>query len=385
MNKIKKFLVGAAAGLMLLSNSVGLAAAAQPWDVTGNYNIGFQLTGDPTVYTHDAQLTQTGSSVDGVGGHPAGGPHVYEWDVTSGTVSGNTINLTVAYTMGAPGTIMNMTGTIAPNGTMSGTWTDNFGGPRSGTWQTTSGDAETAVTVPTIITPAENAVVTQAALDKVDWTDSTGTNGPFQYQYQAFSDAGYTNSLYQSGWLTASEIPTPGTPVGDYYLRVRARNSNGAVSDWSNGASDTYKITVVANPVNAFPVPAQCDQTVAYNKIDGTASSDYIVGTEGNDLIFAGGGSDYVDGKGGADCIVGGDGSDYLLGGAGNDVLLGQAGSDALVGGIGNDKLFGGTESDSLKGEDGDDTLDGQAGSDAANGGNNTDTCDAEAEQNCEL
>jgi Ca2+-binding RTX toxin-like protein len=142
MNNIKKFIASASAALIVLGNSAGLALAAiEPWNVAGNYNIGFQVTGDPTVYTHDAQLTQTGSSVDGVGGYPAGVPHTYAWDVTSGAVSGNTINLTVIYTLGAVGTVMNMTGTIASDGTMSGTWTDNFGGSRAGTWQTSLGAA----------------------------------------------------------------------------------------------------------------------------------------------------------------------------------------------------------------------------------------------------
>ncbi|HVF69624.1 MAG TPA: calcium-binding protein, partial [Xanthomonadales bacterium] len=246
--------------------------------------------------------------------------------------------------------------------------------------------------------------VTQAALVKIDWTDSVGANPPFQYQYEAFSDAGYTNSVYQSVWLAASEIPTPGTPVGEYYLRVRARNASLVESAWSNDASNPYHITVVANPINAFPVPAECNQAIAYNKIEGTNGSDALYGTSGSDLILAKAGSDYVDGKGGADCIVGGDGSDALKGGDGADVILGgagsdsihgedgadklygQGGSDALNGGAGADELWGGADSDSLMGEGGDDTLDGQGGSDAANGGAGLfDTCTAEAETNCEL
>ncbi len=111
------------------------------WDVTGNYDIGFVLDNDSTVYTHDATFTQTGSSLTGSGGYPAGGPHTYAWDVTAGNVTGNTITLTVVYNSGAIGTTMHMTGTIANNGTMSGTWDDNFGGSRTGTWSTSSGAA----------------------------------------------------------------------------------------------------------------------------------------------------------------------------------------------------------------------------------------------------
>jgi hypothetical protein len=89
-------------------------------------------------------LTQNNLGVvTGSGGYPAGGPFVYAWTITSGTVAGNIINLTSDYTLGAIGTTMHMTGTIAPNGSMSGTWDDNYGGPtRTGTWATTSGAAK---------------------------------------------------------------------------------------------------------------------------------------------------------------------------------------------------------------------------------------------------
>jgi hypothetical protein len=110
-----------------------------------------------------------------------------------------------------------------------------------------------AVSVPEITTPANGAVVQQSNLTKVDWTDSTGTFDPFEYQYESFSDAAYSSLVYSSGWLTASEIATGGTPVGDYYLRVRARDTEGNVSAWSNGAANIYKITVVADVVVVGP------------------------------------------------------------------------------------------------------------------------------------
>lgn len=103
--------------------------------------------------------------------------------------------------------------------------------------------------VPVINTPANGAIVPVSAMIKVDWTDSTGTFSPFEYQYEAYSDTGYTSSVYQSGWLTNSEIPTPGTPPGDYYVRVRARDAEGNMTEWSNGATAPYKITVIADPV----------------------------------------------------------------------------------------------------------------------------------------
>jgi len=115
------------------------------WNVTNSYVVAFMLDGDTTAYAHDATLTQTGSTVSGTGGYPTGGPHSYTWHVTGGTVTGNNVSLNVLYDTGAAGTVMTMTGTIAPDGTMSGTWTDDFGGTRNGTWSTTSGAATKTV------------------------------------------------------------------------------------------------------------------------------------------------------------------------------------------------------------------------------------------------
>lgn len=180
MINLKKVLVGVSAGALMLSSMVspvlaagkaapaatggvgymayGLQRSAEfnahqsgttcssEWNVTGNYNLAFNLTGDPTQYVHDAALTQAGTVLSGTGGYPAGGPHVYEWLITAGTVSGNTINFTANYTLGAdaltPLTTMHVTGVIAPNGTMSGTWDDNYaGGSRTGQWSSVSGNA----------------------------------------------------------------------------------------------------------------------------------------------------------------------------------------------------------------------------------------------------
>ena len=370
MKKIKQIFAALLVSILLLGNSAGLAHAVAPWNSTGTYEITFLLTGDPTLYTHHATLTQTGTAVTGSGGYPATGSDVYHWHTTDGDQTGDALNLTADYDLGAIGTTMHMMGTIAVDGTTGGTWDDNFGSSRSGTWSITKG-----VSVPMIHTPANGASVSQAALVKVDWTDSIGANPPFEYQYESYSDASYSGLLFSSTWLAASEIPTPGTPPGDYYLRVRARNAS-TESAWSNGAGNAYHITVTENPVNGFEVPAECSQSTVYNKIDGTNASEIINGTSGADLIMAGNGSDVVNGNGGNDCIVGGNGSDVLRGDAGNDVILGGEGSDSLTGGLGNDDLYGENASDALAGNEGDDRLWGGNGSDSLQGGANIDTAD---------
>ncbi len=87
-----------------------------------------------------------------------------------------------------------------------------------------------------------------------------------------------------------------------------------------------------------------------------TASSDYILGQNIEDLILAGtdnfkGTGDEVDNK-----ITGNSGNNQLSGEGGNDKLFGGGGTDTLYGGVGNDTLDGGTGADILHGGTGDDT-----------------------------
>ncbi len=128
----------AAVALLVSSFALNIQAASPSWDASGAYTISFDG------YVHDAALAQdSGGNLTGSGGYPAGGPYSFAWTITSGTVAGNLINLTADYTLGAIGTTMHMTGTIAPDGSMSGTWDDNYGGgTRTGSWATTSGLAK---------------------------------------------------------------------------------------------------------------------------------------------------------------------------------------------------------------------------------------------------
>lgn len=116
------------------------AHAATDWDVTGTYVFTFTLGGD---YPHDVILAQDSSgNVTGGGGHPVSGPpYTYEWTIDTGVVTDDTFVFTAHYTLGAIGTTMYATGTIASDGTMSGVWDDDFGGYREGTWHTTDGEA----------------------------------------------------------------------------------------------------------------------------------------------------------------------------------------------------------------------------------------------------
>jgi hypothetical protein len=113
------------------------------WNIAGVNSFDFTLNNDPvpgTHYVHAASLTQAGQSVSGSGGYPQSGPFQFAWHITAGSVVGNALNLTVVYDADntAVGTVMNMTGTIAANGSISGTWNDNYqGATRTGNFTAT--------------------------------------------------------------------------------------------------------------------------------------------------------------------------------------------------------------------------------------------------------
>ncbi len=115
---------------------------------------------------------------------------------------------------------------------------------------------------PTPLYPANGATTTTATQDKVDWTDVTDPSSPVTYIYQASyasttnPDGSFTTPVYTSGPLTASEIPTPGTPEGTYYWHVNATDSAGNVSPWSVTWSFTVDNTVVPPPTPTSPTTA---------------------------------------------------------------------------------------------------------------------------------
>ena len=74
----------------------------------------------------------------------------------------------------------------------------------------------------------------------------------------------------------------------------------------------------------------------------GTKGHDLILGSEDDDVIFAGVGNDSVHGDAGSDVICGGPGNDALFGARGDDEIHGGPGDDWLFGAPGDDRLFGG-------------------------------------------
>lgn len=103
------------------------------WDVTGSYGINVRYLG--VDYPETLILAQSGTNITGVSldTNPPGS----FFTVFDGSVVGDEINIFA----NKGSLVVHMIGTIAPNGSMSGTWQDEVPGTRDGTWETESGEA----------------------------------------------------------------------------------------------------------------------------------------------------------------------------------------------------------------------------------------------------
>jgi len=272
-----KFIVNMlTAALLVLPLGFALhALAATPgWNVTGNYVVNINYLG--TDYPHDMSLTQDSSgNLTGHGGSPAGS-NVYTWVIDSGSVSGNSINFTAHYTATAdavtPLTIFNVTGTIASDGTMSGTWSDNYqGGSRTGTWVTISGNA---VLIAVTTNPATSITSTDAILNGINGgSDATGHS--FWVATSTFSTASPTipSGVYSTPDFGAiasntpfsaslSSITTTGVPTN---LPSVTSNTTYYFAAWSlvNGTwhpGEILNFTTASSTVVTPPTPTNKDQ-----------------------------------------------------------------------------------------------------------------------------
>jgi Ca2+-binding RTX toxin-like protein len=99
---------------------------------------------------------------------------------------------------------------------------------------------------------------------------------------------------------------------------------------------------------------------------DGVLYTNFVIGTESNDvlsscyeaeIVFGFGGNDFLRGHGG-DLVIGGAGNDWLYGDDHNDILLGEDGDDVLLSGAGEDALYGQGGNDVVVLSDADDASD---------------------------
>lgn len=119
-------------GAWLTNHATGTYEGSN-WEINGNYVLSFNYLGTP--YVHDMTVTTTSGTFSGTGAYPSGGPYVITWTIT-GTISGSSISFHIAYD--GSSYYVDAVGTIAGDGTMSGTWNN---ASQSGTWTATSGVA----------------------------------------------------------------------------------------------------------------------------------------------------------------------------------------------------------------------------------------------------
>lgn len=242
------------------------ALVAPNWNTTGNYIVAMNYLG--TDYAHDMTLAQDGlGNLTGNGGSPAGA-QVYTWVLNSGTVAGDAVDFLANYTATpdavTPQTVLHVMGVVAPDGTMSGTWTDDYqGGMREGTWMSTTGNA---VAIPPA-TPTTNGqiggtvsggvgtgVLSVTSIETIDGSataDGTFANG-WKYVFNVTVPTNETNvAMKFDNWTIVgggSTIPAANN------IRISSPQANNAGATVLVTAANTYTIPALTMVTDLDPV-----------------------------------------------------------------------------------------------------------------------------------
>jgi hypothetical protein len=111
------------------------------WDLSGKWILRFAVTGGNS-YDHDYTIIQSGGSLSGTGGVPAGGSYDNRetFTGTNGMTTSGSITIHSVYENGTY--FYDITGTIDKDGKLSGTWIDNYNPVHKGTFYSISGVAK---------------------------------------------------------------------------------------------------------------------------------------------------------------------------------------------------------------------------------------------------
>ncbi len=178
--------------------------------------------------------------------------------------------------------------------------------------------------VPTLLSPTNNSYRNTSGL-VMDWSDVTDyedMHNPVYYIYQSARNPGFSPLAYTSGHLSASQIPAPGTPDGEYWWHVKACDTLDNCSDWTpawkvivdntappaptnllwkkadgtiiscGGATNSYSI--IADWDNVIdPFPGQIEKYeyfITYPKLDGTIGtwSTFVISSQYTGVFNAG-------------------------------------------------------------------------------------------------
>ncbi len=245
MKNIKKIAVNAILVASLLLPFVGaspvFAVSVPNWNVSGSYVMDQHYLGSDN--PHNVTLVQ--DSAGNLTGN--GNSGAYTWVIDSGSVSADTVEFTAHYTATDdavnPLTVLKVTSTVASNGTMSGTWSDNYqGGDRSGEWTTDSGSA---IPMSVITHPATNITLSDATLNGVNG-GINATQSSFWVSTHTFStdsttlpdgvystaDLGPVSASTNFSSLLSSVSGLPAVTANTTYYVVAWSNMNGV---WMHG------------------------------------------------------------------------------------------------------------------------------------------------------
>ena len=233
-----------------------VAATPTTWNVSGTWVFNYG-EGNSTGAAYDLTLIQTGAALSGNAGYPAGivppASYQYTFNLTGGGVTGAAINWTATYAStvdaAAVGCTLQVIGTIAADGTMSGTWTDNYPnktGSRSGIWKTTSGQATQVATALVFGTDAAPTVAFSApspvnlnngnGMMMAGWNVATAGAGSVALTQGTSNNATWTVTATGA----SNMVNTASTPLQNYLLLGTAATNQ----PWyiANGSSTVYNV-----------------------------------------------------------------------------------------------------------------------------------------------
>jgi hypothetical protein len=141
----KNVLISSAVALVgAFALAVPVFAASPNWTLNDPVGVTFMCGGSPYSHTLDSVTNNPDGSFTGTGMYDAN--NAYTWSIT-GLVSGSSINFAIVYTGLNIGYTVNGVGTIAPDGSISGT--------ADGNCQTFSMPAGSAMAIPVAVVPTD--------------------------------------------------------------------------------------------------------------------------------------------------------------------------------------------------------------------------------------
>jgi Ca2+-binding RTX toxin-like protein len=223
---------------------------------------------------------------------------------------------------------------------------------------------------PTLLTPPNGTFTTPAGLTGTSWSAVTDPAGGITYVYQSANssntnpDGSFVTPAFTSGALSATNIPTPGTPAGNYWWHVQAKDADGNLSPWSSVWTFTVN-NAAAPPANACATPTVAPSgytlknggpgnlsftLTPFTMFVGKAGNYTVTGPGGDYIVCLPNGNGTVNLGSGNDTITTGNGNQNITVGAGNSVITVGNGDSKITAGAGTDTITAGNGNSTIVG-----------------------------------